>query len=163
MKQPNTVFLYMFDWFITKYGHTTTKDCEEYWQRMAIAWRPSKGFEPLATRIFIGASYASAARYPMDDCNIINIGLSIINRCGMFAKEHKNWISHKNRVPQIVKTIDSFKEYWDKAIALINQTAVPASQHGYGMTAMDKDALVALYSDLLANFDVAFTATQKKP
>jgi hypothetical protein len=29
MKQPNTVFLHMFDWFINKYGKTTTKDCEE--------------------------------------------------------------------------------------------------------------------------------------
>ena len=32
MKQPNTVFLHMFDWFITKYGKTTTKDREENWQ-----------------------------------------------------------------------------------------------------------------------------------
>ena len=29
MKQPNTVFLDMFDWFITKYGKTTTEDREE--------------------------------------------------------------------------------------------------------------------------------------
>jgi hypothetical protein len=29
MKQQNTVFLHMFDWFITKYGKTTTEDCEE--------------------------------------------------------------------------------------------------------------------------------------
>ncbi len=29
MKQPNTVFLHMFDLFITKYGHNTTEDCEE--------------------------------------------------------------------------------------------------------------------------------------
>ena len=29
MKQPNTVFLHMFDWLITKCGKTTTKDCEE--------------------------------------------------------------------------------------------------------------------------------------
>jgi hypothetical protein len=27
-KQPNTVFLHMFDWFINKYGKTTTKDCK---------------------------------------------------------------------------------------------------------------------------------------
>jgi hypothetical protein len=54
MKQPNTVFLHMFDWFITKYGHTTTKDCEENWQRMAATWHPSKGFEPLAMHLFIG-------------------------------------------------------------------------------------------------------------
>jgi hypothetical protein len=35
MKQPNTVFLHMFDWFITKYGKTTTEDREENWQQMA--------------------------------------------------------------------------------------------------------------------------------
>jgi hypothetical protein len=28
MKQPDTVFLHMFDWFIKKYGRTTTKDHE---------------------------------------------------------------------------------------------------------------------------------------
>ena len=32
MKQPNTAFLHMFDWFITKYGKTTTEDREENWQ-----------------------------------------------------------------------------------------------------------------------------------
>ncbi len=26
MKQPNTVFLHMFDWFIMKYGKITTED-----------------------------------------------------------------------------------------------------------------------------------------
>ncbi len=29
IKQPNTVFLHMFDWFINKYGKTMTKDREE--------------------------------------------------------------------------------------------------------------------------------------
>ena len=62
MKQPNTVFLHMFDWFIMKYGRTTIKDCKENWQRMATTWHPSKGFEPLAMCLFIGASYASAAQ-----------------------------------------------------------------------------------------------------
>ncbi len=60
-KQPNTVFLHMFDWFITKYGKSTTKDCEENRQRMAADWHPSDGFKPLATRLFIVASYMSAA------------------------------------------------------------------------------------------------------
>jgi hypothetical protein len=89
MKQPNTVFLHMFGWFITKYGRTTTKDREENQQRMAATWHPSEGFEPLAMRLFIGASYASAACYPMDDHDVINIGLCIIKRCGMYAKEYK--------------------------------------------------------------------------
>jgi hypothetical protein len=100
MKQPNTVLLHMFDWFITKYGRTMTKDCEANWQRMAITWNPSKGFEPLlAMHLFIGASYAIAARYPMDNHDVIDIGLRIIKCCGMYAKEYKNWILHENAVP----------------------------------------------------------------
>jgi hypothetical protein len=161
MKQPNSVFLHMFNWFITKYGRTTTKDREENWQRMATTWHPSKGFEHLAMHLFIGISYASTARYPMDDRDVIDIGLRIIKHCGMYAKEYKNWILCENAVPPIVKKINSFKEYWADTIALVNQTAVPASQHGYGMTAMDDDALVAAYDDSLANFGAAFAATQE--
>jgi len=41
MKQPNTVFLHMFDWFITKYGKTMTEDREENRQRMAADWHPA--------------------------------------------------------------------------------------------------------------------------
>jgi hypothetical protein len=128
---------------------------------MATTWHPSKGFEPLATRLFIGMSYASAACYPMDNCDVIDIGLCVIKRCGMYAKEYKNWISHKNAVPPIVETIDSFKEHWANTIALVNQTAVLALQHGYRMTAMDNDALVAVYDDLLVNFGATFAATQE--
>jgi hypothetical protein len=89
MKQPNTVFLHMCDWFITKYGKTTTEDREENRQRMAAGWHPADGFKPLATRLFIGASYASAAHYPMDDRDIIDIGLRVIKRCGMYSEEYK--------------------------------------------------------------------------
>jgi hypothetical protein len=91
---------------------------------MAATWHPSNSFEPLIARLFIGASYASAACYPMDDHDVINIGLLVIKHCGMHAKEYKNWISCKNVVLPIVKTIDSFKEYWANMIALVNQMAV---------------------------------------
>jgi hypothetical protein len=161
MKQPNTVFLHMFDWFITKYGLTRTKDRKENWQRMAATWHPSEGFKPLATGLFINASYARAASYPMDDPDVIDISLRVIKHCGMYAKEYKNWILCENMVPPIIKTIDSFKEYWVNAVALVNQTAVPALQHGYGMTTMDNDALAAAYDKSLANFGAAFAATQK--
>jgi hypothetical protein len=97
MKQPNTVFLHMFDWFITKYGHITTKDCKENWQRMAATWHPSEGFRPLAMCLFISASYASAARYPMDDRDVIDISLHVIKRCKMYPKEYTNWISHETQ------------------------------------------------------------------
>jgi hypothetical protein len=161
MKQPNTVFFHMFHWFITKYGHTTTKDCNKNWQRMAATWHPSKSFKPLAMRLIIGASYASTACYPMDDSDVIDIGQRIIKLCGMYTKEYKNWILRENTALQIVKMIDSFKEYWADAIAIVNQTAVLASQHGYSMTTMDKDVLVALYGDSLAIFGAAFAATQE--
>jgi len=66
---------------------------------MAADWHPSGGFEPLATRLFIGASYASAARYPMDDRDVIDIGLRVIKRCGMYSEEYKNWIARENESP----------------------------------------------------------------
>jgi hypothetical protein len=144
MKQPKTVFLHMFDWFITKYGKTTAEDCKDNRQRMAADWHPSDGFEPLATRLFTGASYASTACYPMDDHDVINIGLRVIKRCGMYSEEYKNCIARENKTPAIVQRIDSFKEYWANAIALVNQTAVLASQHGYGMAAMGDNALLTL-------------------
>ncbi len=116
----------MFDWFIMKYGKTTAKDCKDNWQRMAANWHPSDGFKPLATCLYIGASYASTARYPMDDCDIINIGLRVIKHCGMYSEVYKNWIARENKTPAIVETINSFKEYWANVITLVNQTAVPA-------------------------------------
>jgi hypothetical protein len=70
-------------------------------------------------------------------------------------------IARKNETPAIVKTIDSFKEYWANVIALVNQTAVLASQHGYGMAAMDDDVSLVSYSKSLANFGAAYTATQE--
>ncbi len=45
-------------------------------------------------------------------------------------------------------------------IALINQTAALASQHGYGMATVNDDALVALYTETILNFGAAYAATQ---
>ena len=46
-------------------------------------------------------------------------------------------------------------------IALVNQTAAPALQHGYGMAAMDDDASIASYSELLVNFGAVYAAMQE--
>jgi hypothetical protein len=113
---------------------------------MAADWHPSNGFKPLATCLFVGASYASAARYPMNDCDIIDIRLSVIKRCGMYSEEYKNYIARKSKTSAIIETINSFKEYWAHAITLVNQMSIPAAQHGYGMAAMDNNALHVLYS-----------------
>ena len=112
-------------------------------------------------RLFIGASYASVARYLMDDCNVIDIGLRVIKHCGMYSKEYKNWIACKNESPPIREMINSFKEYWANAITLVNQTAAPASRHGYSMAAMDNDTLITSYGESLANFGAAYAATQE--
>jgi hypothetical protein len=89
MGLPNTVFLHMFDWFIKKYGVTMAGKREENQQQMDADCQPIDGFEQLVTRLFLGASYASAARYPMEEHDIMDIGLRVIKRCGMYAEEYK--------------------------------------------------------------------------
>jgi hypothetical protein len=69
---------------------------------MATDWHPSDGFEPLAMRLFVGASYASTACYPMNDHDFIDIGLRVIKWCGMYSKEYKNWIARKSKTLAIV-------------------------------------------------------------
>ena len=59
----------------------------------------------------------------MDDQDIINIGLRVMKDCGMYSEEYKNWIACKNKTPPIAETIDSFKEYWADAIALVLPTS----------------------------------------
>ena len=78
----------------------------------------------------------------------------------MYSEDYKGWIARENETPRITQTINSFKEYWADAIALVNQTAVPATQHGYGMATMDDDALITSYGESLANFGTAYAATQ---
>jgi hypothetical protein len=161
MKQPNTVFLHMFDWFIGKYGKMRTKDGKENQQWVAADWHPSDGFEPLATHLFIGALYASAACDPMEERNIIDIGLRVIKRCGMYSEEYKGWIARKNKLPPVTKMVETFKNYWSKAITLINQMASPAIQHNYGMMAMNNNTTGAFYGESIANFGAAYAATQE--
>jgi hypothetical protein len=96
MGLPNTVFLHMFDWFIKKYGVMTAEEREENQKRMAADWQPTNGFEQLITQLFLGALYASAAKYPMEEPDIIDISLGMIKCCEMYAKEYKAWIGIKN-------------------------------------------------------------------
>jgi len=97
----------------------------------------------------------------MDDSDVIDFGLRVIKRCGMYSEEYKNWIARENETPPILETIDSFKEYWADAIALVNQTAAPALQHGYGMAAMDDNVSITSYSESPANFGAAYAVTQE--
>ncbi len=102
----------------------------------------------------------------MEERDIINIGLCVIKCCGMYAKEYKAWIGIKNAGqlanPCVKQMLDSFKGFWSNAITLINQTSVPALQHGYGMAVMDNNGgSIGLYSYSLGNFGAAYAATQE--
>ncbi len=115
MGLPNTVFLHMFDWFIKKYGVTMAKEREENQKRMAADWQPPNGSQQLVTRLFLGALYVSTAKYLMEEHNIINIGLCVIQCCGMYAKEYKVWIGIANAGqlanPCLKEMLDSIKGF----------------------------------------------------
>jgi hypothetical protein len=111
--------------------------------------------------LFTGAVYASSAGFRMNDVNIINIGLRIIKQCGMYGKEYKAWIAREAVRPHTIKTVDTFKTFWAAKITLVNQTAIPASMHGYGMAAMNDDNSIVSYGESIANFGAAYAATQE--
>ncbi len=54
------------------------------------------------------------------------------------------------------------KGFWSNAITLVNQTNVPASQHGYGMAAIDNGgSSIASYGKSLANFGAMYAEMQE--
>ncbi len=87
---------------------------------MAADWQPTGSFEQLVTRLFLGASYASAARHPMEEHDIIDISLRVIKCCGMYTKEYKAWISMENAgqlvPPHVKQTLDSFNSLSAKSV-----------------------------------------------
>jgi hypothetical protein len=112
---------------------------------MAANWHPTNVFDILALHLFTGTAYAGCTGYTMADRNNVNIGHRVIKRCSMYAKEYKAWITCESKRPRIVETFDTFKTFWAAKIMLVNQTAVPASMHGYSMAAVNDDNSVVLY------------------
>jgi hypothetical protein len=126
----NIVFVNMFEWFVGNYGKTTAKDRDANRLHMAASWHPTNGFDTLALHLFTGAAYAGCTGYTMADRDINNIGLCVIKRCGMFAKEYKTWIARKADRPRTIEMFNTFKTCWAAQITLVNQMAVLASMHG---------------------------------
>jgi hypothetical protein len=73
----------------------------------------------------------------------------------MYAKEYKVWIARESKRPKIVEMFDTFKTFWAAKLMLVNQTAVPASMHGYDMAAVNEDDYILLYGESIANFGAA--------
>jgi hypothetical protein len=161
LRKPNIVFIDLFFWFANQYGKTTAKDCKANRQRVAADWHPTNRFNALILCLFTRAAYASSAGFRMNDVNIINIGLCIIKQCGMYGEEFKAWIACKAVRPHIIKMVDMFKTFLATKITLVNQTAIPASMHVYGMAAVNNDSSVVLYRESIANFGAAYTTMQE--
>ena len=161
LREPNVVFVDMFEWFTQHYRTTTAEDCDVNRQRMAAAWHPGNSFDALALRLFTGAAFANATGYPIVDCNIINIRICIIKQCGLYAEEYKQFIAQATATPCIAEMLDTFKTFWVDKITLINQMAIPASLHQYGMVAVNNNNTVVLYGKLIVNFGATYATTQE--
>jgi hypothetical protein len=133
--KPNIVFVNMFTWFVNHYGKMMAKDCKAKWQCMVAYWHLANGFDALFLRPFTSTLFAGCTNYMMAKRNIVNNGLRLIKRCSCKTKVYKAWITCKAVTPRIIKTFNTFKLFWATKIMLVNQTAIPASMHSYGMAA----------------------------
>jgi hypothetical protein len=90
LREPNIVFVDMFEWFAQHYSTTTLEDCDAKRQRMAADWHPGNGFDALTLRLFTGAAYTNATGYPIVNPDIVDIRIRIIKQCGLYAEEYKS-------------------------------------------------------------------------
>jgi hypothetical protein len=160
MENPNSVFRKMFAWFVTKYGRTSAEDRAANRNAMALDWHPSQGFELIIARLFRGATFANLAKYPIPDDDIVNIGIRVLHRTGLFAKEYKALITHGNDVTNS-KSFAAFRTFWETAVNIAAFTATLASQHGYGMAATEDEASTTSLTNAVNNFGVTYAATQE--
>jgi hypothetical protein len=158
MMDPKTVFRQCFDWFVVKYRCTLAEDCNTNRTAMAADWHPSMGFEVLTLRLFCGITFASLSRHPITNNDTVNIGVHVHNCTGLFAKEYKAWILCGDNASK-ANNFAAFKSFWENAVQIAAFTSVPASQHGYGMAATNKDAEFLM--DVVSNFGTAYAATQE--
>ena len=93
LNNPNSVFVEMFEFFVAKFGASTPEDHEDNRQRMAADWHPSQGFETLENRLFIGQAYSHVTDHPISDDDLVDIGLRVLRKCGLYPEEYKAWIS----------------------------------------------------------------------
>ena len=125
---------------------------------MGLEWHPSQGFELLVMRLFHRATFMNFVKYPIPDADIVNIGIRVLHRTGLFAEEYKAWIT---RGDDTTNTMDfaAFRTFWESAMNIAAFTATPALQHGYGATKDDASTTSLTYA--VNNFGVAYPATQE--
>ena len=122
LREPNIVFVDMFEWFAQHYGTLTAEDRDANCQRMATNWHSGDGFDALTLRLFTGVAYANATGYPIVNRNIVDIVIHVIKQCGLYTEEYKSWIAQATATPRIVKTLNTFKMFWADKIMLVKQS-----------------------------------------
>jgi hypothetical protein len=160
MMDPNAVFRQCFNWFVAKYGRTSAEDRETNRTAMAADWHPSMGFEVLTSRLFRGVTFASLSGHPITDKDTVDIGVRVLNRTGLFGEEYKAWILRGDD-PNNAIDFAAFKNFWENAVQIAAFTAVPASNHGYGMGMANDEDDTASLTDAVSNFGTAYAATQE--
>ena len=90
------------------------------------------GFEVLTSRLFRGVTFASLSGHPITDKDTVDIGVHVLNRTGLFGEEYKARILRGND-PNNAIDFAAFKSFWENAVQIASFTAVPASNHGYGI------------------------------
>ena len=160
MMDPNAVFRQCFNWFVAKYGRTSAEDRETNRTAMAADWHPSMGFEVLTSRLFRGVTFASLSGHPITDKDTVDIGVRVLNRTGLFGEEYKAWILRGDD-PNNAIDFAAFKSFWENAVQIAAFTAVPASNHGYGMGMANDEDDTASLTDAVSNFGTAYAATQE--
>jgi hypothetical protein len=118
------------------------------------------GFEVLTSRLFRGITSASLSGHPITGKDTVDIGVRVLNLTGLFPKEYKTWILCGNNAS---KTNDFvfFKTFWENAVQIAAFSAIPVSQHRYGMATTDNDALAHLLMDAVSNFCTVYAAIQE--
>jgi hypothetical protein len=119
---------------------------------------PIHRFELLAAPLFCRATFANLAKYPINDDDIVDIGIRILHQTGLFAEEYKTWILRSN---DATKTNDftAFRTFWADSVNIASFTATPASSHGYGKAAAKNNS--SALTNAVSNFGAAYVATQE--
>jgi hypothetical protein len=158
MEDPNAVFRKIFDWFVFKYSRTLAEDRKANRTVMALEWHPSMGFELLAVRLFPGATFANLAKYPINDKDIVDIGIHVLHRTGLSSEEYKTWILRGNNATK-TNNLTAFRTFWADAVNIASFTSTPASSRCYGMAATKDNS--STLTDAVSNFGAAYAATQE--
>jgi hypothetical protein len=79
---------------------------------------------------------------------------------GLFPKEYKTRILRGDDTRKMNDLV-SFKTFWKNAVQIAVFTAVPASQHKYGIAATDNNTFAHSLTDAVSTFGIAYAATQE--